>query len=174
MKVEKQEQILKCMSEVLNQNGFKAETMKAENVPMILHAEPPKQGKAQMDVTVECCFIPMPLPGGEDNGMLQFFVTLFQNAPKENFGHLRAACAYCNNFSAIGYFGLFDHAGQIFLKHNTLIDCSKDLQSIVTFFADNMSMVMSTVNRFIDGMASVGFSGVTLDAAVEQELFPKL
>lgn len=173
MKLEKQEQILACMADVLNQNGFKAETMKPENAPMILHAEPPKQGKANLDVTVECCFIPMPLPS-EETGMLQFFVTLYQNAPKENFAHLRSACAYCNNFSALGYFSLFDHAGQVFLKHNTLIDCSKDLESVITFFADNMAMVMSTVNRFADGMASIGFSGMTLDAAIEQELFPKI
>ncbi len=173
MKAEKQEQILTCMADVLNQNGFRAEAVKPENAPMILRAEPPKQGKAQMDITVECCFIPLPLPS-EDDGMLQFFVTLYQNAPKENFGHLRASCNYCNNFCALGYFGLFEEAGQLFLKHNTLIDCSKELQDIITFFADNMSMIMSTINRFVDGMAAVGFSGVSLEAAIEQELFPKI
>ncbi len=33
---------------------------------------------------------------------------------------------------------------------------------------------MASVTRFIDGLASVGFSGIPLDAALEQDLLPKM
>ena len=36
MKIEQQEQILACMAEVLNQNGFRAEVMRKEGAPTLL------------------------------------------------------------------------------------------------------------------------------------------
>ena len=33
---------------------------------------------------------------------------------------------------------------------------------------------MAAVTRFIDAFASIGFSGMPLEAAIEQELLPKL
>ena len=76
MKIEQQEQILGCMSDVLNQNGFRAEVMRQGGAPTLLRCEAMRQGKVAKDVVIECCFIPMQLPA-EDMGLLQFFVTLF-------------------------------------------------------------------------------------------------
>ena len=173
MKLEKQQQIFSCMADVLNQNGFRAEVMQQEGAPLLLRCEAQRQGKVAKDVTVECCFIPIGLPS-EDTGLLQFFVTLFQNAPKTYAKQLRAACDYCNDFCALGHLGLFADAGQLYLKHNTLIDGSLELEQIITFFADNISLLMAAVTRFIDGLAAVGFSGLPLEVALEQDLFPKM
>ena len=102
MKLEKQQQIFSCMADVLNQNGFRAEVMQQEGAPLLLRCEAQRQGKVAKDVTVECCFIPIGLPS-EDTGLLQFFVTLFQNAPETYAKQLRAACDYCNDFCAVSY-----------------------------------------------------------------------
>ena len=107
MKIEQQEQILGCMSDVLNQNGFRAEVMRQEGAPTLLRCEAMRQGKVAKDVVIECCFIPMQLPA-EDMGLLQFFVTLFQGAPDTHETQLRKACAYCNDFCALGAFGFFE------------------------------------------------------------------
>ena len=69
MKAEKQEQILACMAEVLNQNGFRAEVMRSDSAPTLLRCEAMRQGKVAKDVVIECCFIPMQLPG-EESGLL--------------------------------------------------------------------------------------------------------
>lgn len=161
------------MSDVLNQNGFRAEVMRQEGAPTLLRCEAMRQGKVAKDVVIECCFIPMQLPA-EDMGLLQFFVTLFQGAPDTHETQLRKACAYCNDFCALGAFGFFEQAGQIYLKHNTLVDGSLELEKIIPFVADNISVLLAAVARFIDGLAQIAYAGMTLDAVIDQELFPKL
>lgn len=173
MKLEQQEQILGCMADVLNQNGFRAEVMRQEGAPTLLRCEAMRQGKVAKDVVIETCFIPMQLPG-EDMGLLQFFVTLFQGAPDTHANQLRRACAYCNDFCALGAFGFFEQAGQIYLKHNTLLDGSLELEKIIPFVADNISVLLAAVGRFIDGLAQIAYAGMTLDAVIDQELFPKV
>ena len=140
------------MNDVLNQNGFRAEIMQQEGAPTILRCEAMRQGKVAKDVVIEACFIPMQLPD-ENMGLLQFFVTLFQGAPEEHKVQLHRACDYCNGFCALGAFGFYEQAGQIYLKHNTLL---------------------AAVSRFIDGLAQVAYAGMTLDAVIDQELFPKM
>ena len=156
MKIEQQNQILGCMNDVLNQNGFRAEIMQKDGAPTILRCEAMRQGKVAKDVVIEACFIPMQLPA-EDMGL-----------------QLRHACDYCNNFCALGSFGFFEEAGQIYLKHNTLVDGSLELEKIIPFVADNISVLIAAVSRFIDGLAQIAYAGMTLDAVIEQDLFPKL
>ena len=67
MKIEQQNQILGCMNDVLNQNGFRAEIMQKDGAPTILRCEAMRQGKVAKDVVIEACFIPMQLPA-EDMG----------------------------------------------------------------------------------------------------------
>lgn len=174
MEYAKQEQILKCMADVLNQNGFRADvTPKSEKSPLMLRCENRAMGKVKKDVTVECCFIPIAMPS-EDTGLLQFFVTVFSGVPEMYAPMTKQACEYCNDFSALGSFGFFEDAGQIYLKHNTLLDSSLDLEKVITFMADNISLLFASVTRFIDGLATVGFTGMPLQAAIDQELFPRI
>lgn len=174
MDINKQKQILACMNDVLGQNGFRAELIEQSEVtPLMLRAETQRIGKIAKEATIEACFIPIALPD-ESNGLLQFFVTLFQNVPEENALQVERACKYCNDFSALGSFGFFAPAGQVYLKHNTLLDTSLDLEKVITFVADNISLLVASVTRFIDAFAAIGFSGVPLDAAIDQELLPKM
>ncbi len=174
MDANKQRQILGCMSDVLGQNGFRSELIEqGERTPLMLRAETQRLGKIAKEATIEACFIPISLPD-ENNGLLQFFVTLFNNVPAENQAQTEKACRYCNDFSALGSFGFFEPAGQIYLKHNTLIDASLDLEKVITFVADNISLLVASATRFIDAFAAVGFSGLTVEVAVEQELLPKI
>lgn len=172
MKKEMQERILGCMSDVLNENGFHAELLRqGEENPLMLRCENRAMGKVKKDVILESCFIPISLPG-EDTGLLQFFVTLFDGVPEMYAPVTAQACEYCNDFSALGVFGFFKDAGQIYLKHNTLLDGSVPFEKIIPFVADNISLLFASVTRFIDGLATVGFTGTPLQAAIEQELFP--
>ena len=49
MKIEQQNQILGCMNDVLNQNGFRAEIMQKDGAPTILRCEAMRQGKVAKD-----------------------------------------------------------------------------------------------------------------------------
>ena len=172
MKTEQQQQILTCMADVLNQNGFRAEVMQSESAPTLLRCEAMRQGKVAKDVVIEACFIPMGLPN-EDEGLLQFFVTLFNSVPDLHVVQIRKACRYCNDFCALGAFSFFEDAGQLYLKHNTLIDGTIELQKNIAMIADNISLLLAAVGRFIDGLSAVAFSGMPLDAAIDAELLPK-
>ena len=44
----------------------------------------------------------------------------------------------------------------------------------IPFVADNISVLIAAVSRFIDGLAQIAYAGMTLDAVIEQDLFPKL
>ncbi len=174
MKKEMQERILGCMADVLNQNGFRAELLRqGDGNPLMLRCENRAMGKVKKDVIIECCFIPIAMPS-EETGLLQFFVTLFGGVPEMYAPMTKQACEYCNDFSALGFFGFFQDAGQIFLKHNTLLDSSLEFEKVITFVADNISLLFASVSRFIDGLATVGFTGMPLQAAIDQELFPRL
>ena len=52
MKIEQQNQILGCMNDVLNQNGFRAEIMQKDGAPTILRCEAMRQGKVAKDVVI--------------------------------------------------------------------------------------------------------------------------
>lgn len=174
MEIKKQKQILGCMRDVLEQNGFCAQLVEQnENTPQMLRAQTQRLGKVAKEVTIEACFIPIVLPD-EKNGLLQFFVTLFDHVPQPYQAQTERACRYCNDFSALGSFGFFDPAGQIYLKHNTLVDGSLELEKVITFIADNISLLVASATRFIDAFASIGFSGMTVYDAIEQELLPKV
>lgn len=169
-----QERILSCMADVLNQNGFRAELLRqGDKNPLMLRCENRAMGKVKKDVTIECCFIPIAMPS-EETGLLQFFVTLFGSVPEMYAEQTKQACEYCNDFSALGSFGFFSDAGQIYLKHNTLLDTSTEFEKVITFVADNISLLIASVGRFIDGLATVGFTGMPLRAAIDQELFPRI
>lgn len=63
MDVNKQKQILGCMSDVLGQNGFRSQLIEAgENTPFMLRAETQRLGKVAKEATIEACFIPIALP----------------------------------------------------------------------------------------------------------------
>lgn len=94
MDANKQRQILGCMSDVLGQNGFRSELIEqGERTPLMLRAETQRLGKIAKEATIEACFIPISLPD-ENNGLLQFFVTLFNNVPAENQAQTEKACRY--------------------------------------------------------------------------------
>ena len=81
MDATKQKQILGCMSDVLNQNGFRSQLIEqGEGTPLMLRAETQRLGKVAKEATIEACFIPIALPD-DNNGLLQFFVTLFTMCP---------------------------------------------------------------------------------------------
>ena len=54
------------------------------------------------------------------------------------------------------------------------MDGSLKLEKIIPFIADNISVLLAAVTRFIDGLAQIAYAGMTLDAVIDQELFPKL
>lgn len=172
---EKALQILGCMGDVLKDNGFRVEVVKSDDGahPVLLRVEQPRTGKIMQDVLIEMCFIPMQMPG-EDVALLQYYVTLFTGLPEERARETKRATEYCNDYCALGAFGYFAPAGQLYLKHNTLVNVADELQKTVTFMADNLSLVLASVTRFIDAFAAISNGVMTVDVAVEQELLPQM
>ena len=146
----------------------------AERTPLMLRAETQRLGKVAKEATIEACFIPIALPDDNNAACCSSLSLSVNNVPEQNQHQTEKACRYCNDFSALGSFGFFEPAGQIYLKHNTLVDVSLDLEKVITFVADNISLLVASATRFIDAFASVGFSGMSVDVAVEQELLPKV
>lgn len=173
MRRDSEEQLLRCMSEVLNQNGFRSEILVSDNAPMLLRCETQRQGKVQKDICIECSFLPMQLPG-EETGILQYFITVFPNVPDANVTQLRKTCEYVNELCALGTFGFSAEMGVLYMKQNTLMDGSLELAQNVPLIADTISLMLASVGKFIDGLASVAFTGTPLEAAIDQELFPNV
>lgn len=173
MIIEKQKAILECMADVLGQNGFRSEVLGDGSAaqPLLLRAETQRMGKVGKEVMLECCFVPIALPN-EDTGLLQFYVTLFQNVPEMYHMATRQLVNYVNNYTALGSFALYAEGEQVFLKHNTLLDASVDFEKIITFFADNISVLVASVTKFIDAFGAVCFTGLSLESAIDQELVP--
>ncbi|MFR1150170.1 MAG: hypothetical protein ACLSDM_00765 [Butyricicoccus sp.] len=156
MKIEQQNQILGCMNDVLNQNGFRAEIMQKDGAPTILRCEAMRQGKVAKDVVIEACFIPMQLPA-EDMGLLQFFVTLFQGAPENNKVQLRHACDYCNNFCALGSFGFFEGRSDLPQAQHIGRRLSRARENHSVCGGQHFRVDRGSL--FIDGLAQIAYAG---------------
>ncbi len=172
---EKQTQILACMVDVLKENNFRAELVKPqdETHPMLLRVEHPRTGKIMQDIMIEICFIHMPMPT-EGMALLQFYTTLFTGLRPEFEKEVRKTCEYCNDYCALGAFNYFTPAHQLYLKHNTVLDTRAELEPIVTVFAENLSLVMASVERFIDAFATISNGVMDMRAAIEQGLLPQV
>lgn len=175
MNDEKALQIFGCMAAVLKDNGYRAEVVKSDDPahPSLLRVETQRNGKIMQEVMVEMCFIPLQL-SGDDLGLLQYYATLFTGLPEENEKETKRCCEYCNDYCALGAFGYFEPAGQLFLKHNTLVNVGDALEKVVTFMADNLSLVLASVTRFIDAFATISNGVMTVEVAAEQGLLPKM
>lgn len=176
MKDEQALQIFGCMADVLKENGYRSEVVKSDdpsNHPSLLRVEAQRNGKIMQDIMVEMCFIPLPLPG-EDVGLLQFYATLFTGLPEEHAKEVKRCCEHCNDYCALGAFGYFEPAGQLYLKHNTLVNVGDEPQKVIGFMADNLSLVLASVRRFIDAFATVANGVMSVDIAIEQELLPSM
>lgn len=168
-------QLLGCLADVLKENGYASEIIQGKQAtqPAILRVESRRMGKVGQDVLIEMCFIPIKMPS-KDEALLQFYITLFTELPQGTAHEIKKACAHCNDYCALGAFGYFDPAGQIYLKHNTIIDLACELKQVVPFAADNLSMLLVSVTRFIDALAAIGNATMTTAVAIEQELLPHM
>lgn len=167
--------ILGCMGDVLKENGFRTELVnpESETQPIILRIEAQKVGKIMQDVLFEMCFIPMQLPN-ENTGLLQTYVTMFTGLLADNAKETKKAVAHCNDYCPLGAFGYFEPAGQLYLKHNTLLNTAGELEDVITFMCDNVSLILASVTKFIDAFAAVSNGVMTVDVAIEQELLPQM
>ena len=79
---------------------------------------------------------------------------------------------HCNDFCAIGQFGVFERAGQVYLRHNIILNLEDEMERIVTDICDYYSLVLASVDRFVDGLAQVATGVATLESAMDMGLFP--
>ncbi len=111
MKIEQQNQILGCMNDVLNQNGFPrgdhAEGRRTDHSALRGDAG---QGKVAKDVVIEACFIPMQLPA-EDMGTAAVLRHSVSGCTGKQQGAAPPYARLLNNFCALGSFGFFEEAG---------------------------------------------------------------
>ena len=170
----KKKQVLSCLTDVLNDNGFRAQLHDATDTSLLmLRAETQRLCKVGKEAVIDLCFIPVQLPD-ENEGLLQFYVTLFSDLPDLYKRAVRETIDYCNDYCMLGQFGYFEPAGQIFLKYSCLIDGSAELQKVIQLIADNLSLLVASVSRFIDALSMVGYTGTPIEVLVDQGVLPSM
>ncbi len=169
---EQKKSILSCMADVLKQNGFPTEFFEGKDGnPPITRIEARRQGKVQQDVIIEMCFVPMNMPR-PDTQLFQLYATLMVNMPDKNMPELKRAIFYCNDFCPIGQFGVFEQAGQVYMRHNMVLNMEDSLERIVTDICDYYSLMIASIGRFIDALAQIASGASTIELARDMELLP--
>ncbi len=171
---QKKLEVLSVLAAVLKDNRFDAKFMQGENGSLPLtRIDLPKKGKVGVDVGIEMCFIPMPM-ARPNTALLQVYVSVLSlpEIPRNCMAELKRAVFYCNDFCAIGQFGVFERAGQVYLRHNIILNLEDEMERIVTDICDYYSLVLASVDRFVDGLAQVATGVATLESAMDMGLFP--
>ena len=107
---QKKLEVLSVLAAVLKDNRFDAKFMQGENGSLPLtRIDLPKKGKVGVDVGIEMCFIPMPM-ARPNTALLQVYVSVLSlpEIPRNCMAELKRAVFYCNDFCAIGQFGVFE------------------------------------------------------------------
>lgn len=169
---EQKKSILSCMADVLKQNGFPTEFFEGQDGhPPITRIEARRQGKVQQDVIIEMCFVPMKMPR-PNTQLFQLYATLMVNMPEKNMPELKRAIFYCNDFCPIGQFGVFEEAGQVYMRHNMVVNTDDTMERIVTDICDYYSLMIASIGRFIDALAQIASGATTIELARDMELLP--
>lgn len=164
--------VLKTMADVLRQNGFPTEFLEGENGnPPVTKIELRKQGKVQQDVMMAMSFIPMGM-AREETALFQIYTTLLVNMPDKSMPELKRAIFYCNDFCPVGQFGLFESNGEVFMRHNIVLEMNRSLEEIITYICDYFSLMLASIGKFMDGLAQIASGATTIEIARDMELIP--
>ena len=92
-------------------------------------------GHNQRNFTLELAFLPDMVEAEEAGiSILQAFIGLVDNVPPERHGDILRLVAKLNTILPLGSYGLFEDAGLIYYKHNSLLllhnDASANVQAI--------------------------------------------
>lgn len=171
---ETKQHVLACMADVIKQNGFRTEFFdgKDGNPPMT-RIELPRQGKVQQDVLIDMWFPPAKM-AREETALFQMHVTMIANVPEKSMPELKRAIFYCNNFCTIGQFGLFEEDGVVYMRQNIVLNLKDEMERMVTDLCDYFSLLMTGIQRFVDGLAQIAVGATNLEIAQEMDLIPRL
>lgn len=174
---ENKNQVLACMAEVIQQNGFRTQFFdgKDGNPPMT-RIELNRLGKVKQDVIIDMWFPPAKM-AREETALFQMHATMFQIKPdamEKNLPELKRAIFYINNFCTIGQFGLFEEDGVIYMRHNIVVNMQDDMERIVTDICDYFSLLLTGVQRFVDAIAQIAMGAVNIEVAKEMDLLPNM
>ena len=169
--------ILSCMADVIKQNGFRTEFFEAENgqQPMT-RVELSRLGKVKQDVIVDMWFPPAKM-AREETALFQMHATMLQveaDAVSRNLPELKRALFNINNFCTIGQFGLFEQDGVVYMRHNIVVNMKDDPERIITDICDYFSLMLSSIQRFVDAIAQIAVGAVNIEVAKEMDLIPNI
>lgn len=169
---EQKKEILACMADVMKQNGFPTDFFEGrDGNPHLTRIEARRQGKVQQDVIIEMCFVPMNMPR-PNTQLFQLYATLMVNMPEKTMPELKRAIFYCNDFCPVGQFGVFEGAGQVYMRHNLVLNMEDELERIVTDICDYFSLMLASIGRFIDALAQIASGASTIEICRETDLLP--
>ncbi len=165
-------EILMGMANVLKQNGFPTQFFEGENGnPPVTQVELRRQGKVQQDVMMQLSFIPMGM-AREETTLFQFYATLLVNMPEKSMPELKRAIFYLNDYCPIGQFGLFESNGEVYMRHNLVLEMDKTLEEVITYLCDYFSLMLASIGKFMDGLAQIASGAATIEVARDMELIP--
>ena len=149
MKTEQQNQILGCMNDVLNQNGFRAEIMQQEGAPTILRCEAMRQGQGRegrcdRGMLLSRCSLP-----DEKHGSAPVLRDAFSGRSRGAQGAAAPCLRLLQRLLCARRIRLFmSRRARSTSSNNTLVDGSLELDKIIPFVADNISVLLAAVSRF--------------------------
>ena len=79
-----------------------------------------------------------------------------------------------NNFCTIGQFGLFEQDGVVYMRHNIVVNMKDDPERIITDICDYFSLMLSSIQRFVDAIAQIAVGAVNIEVAKEMDLIPNI
>ena len=174
---ENKNQILSCMADVMQQNGFRTQFFDGKDGnPAMTRVELNRLGKVKQDVIIDMWFPPAKM-AREETALFQMHATMFQIEPgamERNLPELKRAIFYINNFCTIGQYGLFEEDGVIYMRHNIVVNMKDDMQRIITDLCDYYSLLLTGVQRFVDAIAQIAMGAVNIEVAKEMDLLPKV
>lgn len=169
--------VLRYMSEVIGQNGFRTEFFDGSdgNMPMT-RIELMRQGKIRQDVIIDMWF-PGTRMAREETALFQMHSTMFQIEPgaiQRNLPELKRAIFYINNLCTVGHFGLFEDEGIIYMRHNVVLNLEDSMERMITDLCDYYSLMLTGIQRFVDALAQIAMGAVSIEIAKEMDLLPDL
>ena len=159
--------ILSCMADVIKQNGFRTEFFEAENG---------QQPMTRVELIVDMWFPPAKM-AREETALFQMHATMLQvdsDAVSRNLPELKRALFIINNFCTIGQFGLFEQDGVVYMRHNIVVNMKDDPERIITDICDYFSLMLSSIQRFVDAIAQIAVGAVNIEVAKEMDLIPNI
>ena len=62
----------------------------------------------------------------------------------------------------------------VYMRHNIVVNMKDDPERIITDICDYFSLMLSSIQRFVDAIAQIAVGAVNIEVAKEMDLIPNI